>query len=137
MGINLTKKNFLIAATLSMAIGGVLVGAFIRFVLPSHYFAWYPVIPIFFYVFEWFYIYMFDACRKYRPENILSVYMSMKAIKMIVSMFILVFYVMYAKVHREDFILTFFLFYLISLTFESIFFYLYEANRKKKKQLEK
>ena len=133
MGITLTKKNFLIWSTLLIIVSGVGVGLFIRFVLPEHYFGWYPVIPVYFYVFGWYYIMMFDNCRKYSSGKTLSIYLGMKVVKMLLSLLFLLFYILFVKVHKEDFVLTFFLFYLLSLTYESSFFYLFELNLKKKK----
>lgn len=45
-------------------------------------------------------------------------------------MIILLFYVLHVKVHKEDFVLTFFLFYLFSMLYESIFFFVFESNLK-------
>lgn len=133
MGISLTKKKFLVWETLLAIISGVGVGLFIKLVFPEHYFPWYPAIPVYFYIFGWYYIMMFDNCRKYTPDKTLSIYMGMKVVKMLLSLLVLLFYILFVKVHKEDFVLTFFFFYLLSLTYESSFFYLFEANLKKKK----
>ena len=58
----------------------------------------------------------------------------MKVVKMLLSMLFLLFYILFVKVQKEDFVLTFFLFYLFTLLHESIFFYLFEQNLKKKKE---
>lgn len=65
------------------------------------------------------------------------VYLSMKVAKMLISMFILLLYVMLQKIHKEDFVLTFLLFYVLSQIYESCFFYTFEKNLKKKKEIEK
>lgn len=131
MEITLTKKRFLIWGTVSTILSGVLVAGVIHLFWPDHYFAWYPFIPLYFYIFGWYAIYTFDYCRKYTPKKLLSVYMGIKFVKMMLSMIILLFYVLHVKVHKEDFVLTFFLFYLFSMLFQSIFFYMYEHNKKK------
>lgn len=132
MGTSVTKKRFLIWLTIFTAIAGVIVYYGINLLFPDHYFAWFPAIPFYFYIFGWYYIYMFDMCRKYTPKKTLSVYMGMKVVKMLMSMLVLLFYILFVKVHKEDFVLTFFLFYLLSLLYESFFFYIFEHNLKKK-----
>ena len=114
MGFTLTKKRFLIWKTVMMVVAGLVVGGAIKLFWPEHYFAWFPFIPLYFYIFGWYYIFMFDYCRKYTPHKLLSVYMGMKFVKM----------------HKEDFVLTFFLFYLFSMLYESIFFFVFESNLK-------
>lgn len=135
MGISLTMKRFLIGQTIFMITSAIIVGLIIKLCFPEHYFNWYPVIPVYFYIFGWFYIIIFDDCRKYSSQRMHTVYMGIKVAKMLISMFVLLLYVMLQKthIHREDFVLTFFLFYIISLTYESYFFYVYERNKKRKK----
>ena len=75
MGITLTKKRYLLWTTLfavvvSLGIWGIYAAFF-----PEYYFAWYPAIPVFFYLFSWYYIYMFDLYRKRASKKLLSVYM--------------------------------------------------------------
>lgn len=137
MGISSTKRKFLIGQTLFALISGTIVGLLIRYLFPSHYFLWYPSIPLFFYLFGWFYIYMFEECRKRTPDKIHMVYMSMKVAKMLLSMFILLFYVMFDKDHKVDFVLTFLLFYVLSLIYETCFFYSFEKHLKLKKENKK
>ena len=110
MGFTLTKKRFLIWKTVMMVVAGLVVGGAIKLFWPEHYFAWFPFIPLYFYIFGWYYIFKF--------------------VKMVFSMIILLFYVLHVKVHKEDFVLTFFLFYLFSMLYESIFFFVFESNLK-------
>lgn len=133
MGTTITKRNYLVWLTILTIFAGVVVGGFIKIFLPEHYFHWYPSIPAYFYCFGWYYILTFEYARRYKPNKILSVYIGMKVVKMLLSIILLLFYFVFVKLHREDFVLTFFLFYLFSLTYESIFFYLFEHNLKKKK----
>lgn len=136
MGTTITKRNYLVWLTILTVFAGTVVGVFIKTFLPEHYFHWYPSIPAYFYCFGWYYIMTFEYARRYKPNKILSVYIGMKVVKMLLSMILLLFYFIFVKEHREDFVLIFFLFYLFSLTFESVFFYLYEHNLKKKKNKE-
>lgn len=132
MGISLTKKKYLIWLTILTVATGLLVYLIIRLFFPEHYFNWYPAIPFYFYIFGWYYIYMFDMSRKYTPGKTLSIYMGMKVVKMLLSMLLILFYMLFVKIQKEDFIVVFFLFYLFSLMYESFFFYYFEHNQKKK-----
>lgn len=131
MSISLTQKLFLTWYTLYMVAAAWIVGLVLRIGFPKWYFEWYPFIPVFFYIFGWFYIYMFDACRLYAPQKQQYIYLAMKGIKMFFSMGILLFYAVHIKEQKTEFFLTFFLFYIVSMLFESAFFMKFENNKKK------
>lgn len=133
MAFTLTKKKFVFWITIFMVLFTLIVGAFIKIVETIHYFEWYPFIPVFFYLLGMYGIYMFDYCRKYKPQKLLSVYIGLKFLKMVLSMIVLLFYILKIQVHKEDFILVFFLFYIFSTIFQSAFFYMYESNKKRQK----
>lgn len=130
MSISLTKKLFITRYTLLMLVSGWTIGPAIAHWMPGHYFEWYPFIPVFFYIFGWFSIYMFEACRRYAPQKIQFVYLGTKGIKMIFSMIVLLIYAVKVEEKKVEFFLTFFAFYVISLMFESWFFFSYERNKK-------
>ena len=52
MGFTLTKKRFLIWKTVMMVVAGLVVGGAIKLFWPEHYFAWFPFIPLYFYIFR-------------------------------------------------------------------------------------
>ena len=58
-------------------------------------------------------------------------YLGTKAIKMIFSLMVLLIYAIKVEEKKVEFFLTFFVFYMISLVFESWFFYRYELGNKK------
>ena len=130
MSISLTKKLFITWYTLLMLVAGWTIGPAIAIWLPEHYFEWYPFIPVFFYIFGWFTIYMFEACRRYAPQKMQLVYLSTKGIKMFFSLIILLIYAVKVEEKKVEFFLTFFAFYIISLVFESWFFFRYEREQK-------
>lgn len=130
MILSLTKKLFLTWLTILMVSLGWGIGIALNELMPEHYFDWYPFIPVFFYVLGWFAIYMFDACRTYAPQKVQLVYLGTKFIRLILSLIILLIYTVKVKEHKIDFAIIFFVFYLISLAFESIFFYEYERKKK-------
>ena len=70
MSLLAVKRKFIISLTILMVVlswGGALV---FHTLLPRYYFAWYPSIPIFFYLFGLFYIFMFGCCYRVSPQKI-------------------------------------------------------------------
>lgn len=63
MSINLTKRKYLLYLTLITLLLSGVGGVTYFSLVPEHYFGGYPLIPVFFYIFGVFNIYMFDACR--------------------------------------------------------------------------
>jgi len=133
MSISLTKKLYLSWFTLLMFVASWTIGLAIANWMPEHYFEWYPFIPVFFYIFGWFTIYMFEACRRYAPQKIQLVYLGTKGIKMFFSLIILLIYAVKVEEKKVEFFLTFFVFYIITLIFDSWFFFHYERGQKVKK----
>ena len=133
MSVSPTKKLFVIWYTVLMLVAGWSIGSTMAIGMPEHYFGWYPFIPVFFYIFGWFDISMFAACRRLAPQKMQIVYLGTKAIKMLFSLMVLLIYAIKVDEKKGEFFLTFFAFYLISLVFESWFFYRYESGNKKVK----
>ena len=133
MSVSPTKKLFVIWYTVLMLVAGWSIGSTMAIGMPEHYFGWYPLIPVFFYIFGWFDISMFEACRRLAPQKMQIVYLGTKAIKMLFSLMVLLIYAIKVDEKKVEFFLTFFAFYLISLVFESWFFYRYESGNKKVK----
>ena len=133
MSVSPTKKLFVIWYTVLMLVAGWSIGPAMAIGKPEHYFGWYPFIPVFFYIFGWFDISMFEACRRLTPQKMQIVYLGTKAIKMFFSLMVLLIYAIKVDEKKVEFFLTFFAFYLISLVFESWFFYRYESGNKKVK----
>src|SRR5574344_1957191 len=132
MALTITKKRFLFWKALVCLICGIIGWFIFQLYFPERYFVLYPCIPVFFFLFGVYYVTTFDQFRQYAPQKLLSVYIGMKFVKMVVSMMLLFVYILVIKVHKSDFIITFFLFYLMTILFETIFFCLYEQNLKKK-----
>ena len=130
MSISLTKKLFITWFTVLILVSGWTIGPVLATWFPEHYFEWYPFIPIFFYIFGWFNISIFEVCRRYAPQKMQLVYLGTKAIKMLFSLMVLLIYAVKMEEKKVEFFLIFFAFYLISLVFESWFFYRYERGNK-------
>lgn len=136
MGLSVTKKNFLLWLTLIILFAGIGVYYVIQEFFPEHYFSFYPAIPLFFYAFGWYYIYIFDYSRKKNNSNALSIYIGTKVVKMLIAMLVMLLYLVFAKSHRADFIIVFFLFYLFSIIYETLYFYVFEHNKNKANKTE-
>ncbi len=131
VNITKTKRNFIGLHTLFAILSAALGAVILHFALPGHYFGGYPFIPVYFYLFGLFSIYMFDACRLHAPQKLLLLYL---AIKMILSIILVLIYCLAVREEAKAFLLTFISFYLIYLIFETWFFFSFEVNRKLKKK---
>ena len=134
MSISLTKRNFLYQITLLTLIAGWVGAGILHYLLPGHYFGGYPLIPIYFYIFGVFNIYMFDACRRFAPDKILLLHLAMKVLKIFLSVIVLVVYCIVVREEAVAFMLTFIVYYLLYLIFETSFFAGYELNKKRQKK---
>lgn len=134
VNISKTKRNFIGLLTLYTILSGVGGFVIMREALPGHYFGGYPFIPVYFYLFGLFAIYMFDACRRYAPQKLVLLYLAMKVMKMILSVLLLVVYCIVVREEAKAFLLTFILFYLLYLIYETWFFFSFEMNQKLKKK---
>ena len=131
MSISLTKRNFLYQITLLTLIAGWVGAGILHYLLPGHYFGGYPFIPVYFFLFGLFEISMFDACRKHAPQKMLLLYMAMKVM---LSVILLVVYCFAVREEAKLFLLTFILYYIVYLIYETWFFFTYEVGKKQKKE---
>lgn len=134
MSISRTKRNFIGLLTLFTLLSGGLVVFVLHELLPGHYFGGFPLIPVYFYLFGLFNIYMFDACRLHAPQKLSLLYLAMKMMKMILSILLLMIYCIAVHEEAKAFLLTFISFYLLFLIYETWFFFSYEVNLKRKKK---
>lgn len=132
--MTITKRNFLGYLSILTFVGGVLGALILHYIKPGYYFGGYPLIPVFFYLFDVLYIYAFDACRHYAPEKMVMFFLVAKVLKLIVSVLLLIIYCVLVPDSAIEFLLTFSVFYLGYLTYESWFFFVFELNRKLKKK---
>ena len=137
VNITKTKRNFIGLHTLFAIISAGLGAVILHIALPGHYFGGYPFIPVYFYLFGLFSIYMFDACRLHAPQKMLLLYLAIKMVKMILSIILVLIYCIAVREEAKAFLLTFISFYLIYLIFETWFFFSFEMNQKRKKQNKK
>lgn len=134
MSMSITKRKFLVYLTFITVLAGVAGALVLHYVDPGHYFGGYPLVPVYFFLYGVFYIYMFDACRRHAPQRMVMLFMGMKVMKFILSVFMLIVYCVVVPDSAVTFLLTFVAFYLIYLMYESWFFFVFEWNKKLKKK---
>lgn len=136
MSLSITKRNYLVqTALLTILTGGV--GGWIYFsIFPHHYFGGYPLIPVYYFVFGAFVISMVDSCRHRMPGRLLQIYLLIRVMRMLVSILVMLIYCLVVRQEAKEFLLTFILNYVIYLTYDTWFFFAFEANRKLKKKRE-
>ncbi len=137
MGIDRMKFNyftFLSLFTILTSAIGILV---FKYLLPGHYFSWFPFIPVYFATLGVLTTYISDVCRKHAPEKLIHLYLALKILWIIFSIIVLLVYCVVVNVSIRDFLLTFMAFYLVNLIFETWFFSAFERNRKRKRENEK
>lgn len=129
-----TKRNYLLhTALLTALIGGVGGWAYYMF-NPHHYFSGYPLIPLFYFVLGALMIYVVERCRYRMPERLSMVYLLIRALRMIVSVLVMLVYCIAVREEARAFLLTFIANYIIYLSYDSWFFFTFEMNRKQKKE---
>ncbi|KAA6344341.1 hypothetical protein EZS27_008037 [termite gut metagenome] len=131
MDVNRAKYSYVIihiCVTLLTALGGFYV---LHSLIPEHYFSGYPFIAIYFFVLGVVHFFLFDLYDKYTQRKKLLFYMAIKVQKFILSIVVLVVYCLLVRTFIMEFVFTFVAFYLITLLFETIFFYHLEWKSKK------
>lgn len=129
------KKKFIQELTgtgLILTIGTLL---FFHFFFPERYFQWFPLIPVFFYVFGLFYIYMFEFSCQLGADKIAMTYLICKVLKFILSALVLIFYGFVIEDEVGAFVAAFVFFYFAFLVFETRIFLRFEAKLKLSKQV--
>lgn len=135
MLLKAVKKKFIQELTglgIVLAIGTMLV---FHFFFPERYFQWFPLIPVFFYAFGLFYIYMFEFSCQLGADKIAMTYLICKVLKFILSALVLIFYGFVIEDEVGAFVATFVFFYFAFLVFETRFFLRFEAKLKLSKQV--
>lgn len=129
--MNKTVKSFLSGQTfVSLVI--VICGWMLHEVSPGHYFKAFPLIPLFFYVFGVIGIYVFDVIRRCAPNRIFHFYMGMKVAKMLLAILILGLYIIGIGRQKVEFGLTFMACYLAHMVYETIYFFGFEMELKRR-----
>ena len=125
------KQIFIIALTLTGVVFGWIGYGILQLFYPDEYSPYFPLIPLFFYVFGLVFIYLFEYMHKYMPEKSTLVYIISKGAKLVIGLMFLVVYGFFIGIHTKVFILTFLAYYIVYLIFESCFFLRFEMEMKK------
>lgn len=110
---------------------GIVVGAVLRFAVPWLYFDHFPLVPLFYLITGVILNFVLDACKTSSSDKLVNVFMTMRIIKLVLTVAFLGIYDKFIGEHKMKFALTLVLFYLIYMSLESYLFYLYEKRRKK------
>ena len=138
MGMSKTKRNFLWQSTLLIVLVGVGGAGLLFSFCPQHYFRGYPLIPVYFWLGGILQINIVERCRRRMPEHVLQVYLLLRVLRMVVSVFLALIYCILVREEAKAFLLTFIANYLIYLSYDTWFFFTAEGNRdirKKKDEL--
>lgn len=131
MIMNKVKRQFVLSLTLLMLVLGWGGAWVFRQYFPAQYSPYYPLIPLFFYVFGFIFIYLFEYIYKYMPGKSVMVYVINKGGKLLVGLIFMVLYGMVIGIHTKAYLWTFLIYYVIYLIFESCFFLRFEMEMKK------
>ena len=112
---------------------GVSLGGLLNTIWHTHYFAWFPAIPIYFYLLEITMLIVLEKANRKRPDSVVTSYMITRLVKLILTIVFLWVYMVFIGDSLRSFALTAMLFYFICMFFETYMFYLYEKRRMKKK----
>ena len=99
MYLKTVKKKFIEELTVASIVLTAGMGLIFHFVIPTWYFVWFPIIPVFFYLFGFLYIFMFAFGYELGTDKIAMTYLICKVLKLILSALILV---SYGFVIKED-----------------------------------
>lgn len=112
---------------------GVSLGGLLNTIWHTYYFAWFPAIPIYFYLLEITMLIVLEKANRKRPDSVVTSYMITRLVKLILAIVFLWVYMVFIGDSLRSFALTVMLFYFICMFFETYMFYLYEKRRMKKK----
>ena len=125
------KRIFIISFTLLMLAFGWGGAMIFHHFFEESYSPYYPLIPLFFYVFGLIFIYLFEYMHKHMPDKSLMVYVINKGAKLLIGLVFMVLYGMFIGIHTKAYLWTFLIYYVIYLIFESCFFLRFEMEMKK------
>ena len=129
------KRKFIKNMTILTLVLSVVIGLVYHLFIPDKYFPWFPAIPVFFYLFGLFYINMFSLAYRLGEDKMVPLFLVCKGTKFLVSVLIVVIYCFAVRHEVLPFIVTFMVFYISFLIFETVYFTNIELRLKKKKKL--
>ncbi|WP_080904718.1 hypothetical protein [Parabacteroides sp. Marseille-P3160] len=128
------RRNFFLQLLAIIGGGGIIGGVILYDLLPSEYFIWYPWIPLFYITMGIMLIAILKYCEKQSNQMMLNIYLLTRVLKLFLTIILMILYVFYVEDHRESFLLTIGIFYIVYLILETKFFFTFEKSLKKMKQ---
>jgi len=125
------NNRFIIMLLLTYVLSGIAGGLFLYYVLPEHYFGWYPVIPSYFTVLG---VILYLSLIYYKKKDhlrMINVYMMMRGIKLLLTILSVLMYDMFVDESDYDFSIVTVFFYLYYLFIETYFYIKFEISSKK------
>jgi len=132
--MGMLNKRFLKILLIVYVAFGIIVGLILYYLLPQHYFNWYPVIPSYYSVIAVFLYRSLRHVREKNPTKIIQAYMMMRVIKLFVTILFVLLYNLYIDEKDEEFTIVISLFYFFYLVIETYFYVKFELSIKNDKK---
>lgn len=116
---------------------GVALGGLLYTIWPSHYFEWYPSIPVFYWLSGMLMTFFLDHVKRKKGDVTVVTYMVVRLCKIILALVFLWLYATMVGQNLKAFGFTMMLFYFIYLVLETYTIYLFEKKRMKREKLER
>lgn len=116
---------------------GIALGGLLYTIWPSHYFEWYPSIPIFYWLSGMAMAFFLDNVKRKKGDVTVVTYMVVRLCKIILALVFLWLYATMVGQNLKAFGFTMMLFYFIYLVLETYTMYLFEKKRMKRERLER
>ncbi len=132
--MGMLNKRFLKILLIVYVAFGILVGFILYYLLPQHYFNWYPVIPSYYSIIAVFLYGSLKHFREKNPTKMIQAYMMMRGIKLLVTILFVLLYNLYIDQKDEEFTIVISLFYFFYLVIETYFYVKFELSIKNDKK---
>ena len=113
---------------------GIIVGLILYYLLPQHYFNWYPVIPSYYSIIAVFLYGSLKHFREKNPQKMINAYMMMRGIKLLLTILCVLLYNLYIDEKDEEFTIVISAFYLFYLVIETYLYAKFEISLKNDKK---
>jgi len=131
MNLEKSMKRRLVASLLmTILIAGIAVGLALYYLLPAHWFRWYPLIPVFFMLLGFTMSLGMNYYSKREPRKIIAAFMMMRGIKILLTAVGILFYYGLVGEMMTEMLLVTIGFYLLHLFVETYLFYRFEKATK-------
>lgn len=127
-----TRRVFIIKLTIITLVLALLGRGVFWLCCPEYYFAGFPLVPLFFYIYGLIYIFLFEFFGSHNVKQLIWVYLGSKCMKLLLSVLFLLLYGLLCEEPVARCFLTFILYYIGFLVFETEFFVRFEQIYQRK-----